>query len=277
MRIPDARRVACERLRTAGVPWPELDLDRLFAFATGRSPSAAMTDRTDRLDAGELLRLERAIERRVRREPVSHIVGYRDFWNHRFAVTPDVLDPRPESESVVAAAIELGPRRVLDLGTGSGCLLLSILGSCPGASGQGTDVSEKALKVARGNAELLGLEDQAAFSRSDWFAGVCGVYDLIVANPPYVSAEDYEKLEPEVRVWEPAKAITTGGDGLEVYRLLAADAAGYLAHEGKMLLELGAGQSNAVSGIFEKNGFTCLRVVQDLDGRDRVLIVGRPD
>ncbi|MDA1153755.1 MAG: peptide chain release factor N(5)-glutamine methyltransferase [Proteobacteria bacterium] len=219
--------------------------------------------------AGDSAAFAALVARRAARAPLSHLLGYRDFYVHRFIVTPDVLDPRPDTEAIVAAALADPFTRVLDLGTGSGCILLSLLAARAQATGLGVDLSDAALAVAAQNRSALGLDQRATLVRSDWFAAVTGSFDLIVSNPPYIAAAEMAGLQPEVRLHEPHLALTDGADGLSCYRIIAAGAGAHLAPAGRLIVEIGPTQASAVSALFRAAGFTDLRVIPDLDGRDR--------
>lgn len=262
------------RLAAAGVDDPARDARLLVAAAVGRAPERLRLDPDRGLDDAQALRLEGLVAARAARQPMGQLLGHRDFWKHRFIVTPDVLDPRPDTEALVAEALRRPFARVLDLGTGSGAILLSLLAERPGATGLGTDLSEAALDVARRNAAALGLGGRAEFQRSDWFAGVEGRFDLIVSNPPYIAADEMAALAPEVRDWEPHLALTPGGDGLAAYRAIAAGAAAHLAPGGRLMVEIGAAQGPAVAAILAGAGLGPVRVLPDLDGRDRVVTAG---
>ena len=214
---------------------------------------------------------ERALQKRAARVPVSHITGTREFYGRVFQVTRDVLDPRPDTETLIEIALRHPFRRVLDLGTGSGCILLSLLAERPGSSGTGTDISTTALSVARANAEALGLAGRASFIASNWFAATDGRFDLIVSNPPYIAASEMAALDPEVRDYEPRIALTPGGDGLDAYRAISAGLAAHLTPDGRVLLEIGPTQAGAVGQILASAGLTVVAVHPDLDGRDRVV------
>ena len=267
-------RQAAAQLAAAGVPDPARDLRHLFlhALAVAGQPVA-------RHHLAEVLArpvpdavaeaLAEAVAARIRRQPVSQITGRRAFWTHEFRVTPDVLDPRPETEALIAAALDLPWRSVLDLGTGSGAILVSLLAARPGAVGTGTDLSPAALAVARGNAEAIGVS--AAFIESDWFSAVSGRFDLIVSNPPYIAAEEMPGLAPEVRDWEPRVALTDEGDGLSAYRAICAGAGAHLSPGGHLLVEIGAAQGAAVADLMRRAGLEGVRILPDLDGRDRVV------
>ncbi|NHF74291.1 peptide chain release factor N(5)-glutamine methyltransferase [Paracoccus xiamenensis] len=212
--------------------------------------------------------LDEMLAARAARQPLSQIIGRRAFWKHDFAVTRDTLDPRPETEALVEAALKLPWSSVLDLGTGTGAILISLLAERPGAQGLGTDMSEPALAVARDNAAQIGVD--AAFKRADWFQGVTGTFDLIVSNPPYIALSEMPDLSPEVRDWEPHSALTDFGDGLSAYRAIAAGAVAHLAPGGHVLVEIGWQQGRDVAAIFSAVGAE-VAVLPDLGGRDRVV------
>jgi len=211
-----------------------------------------------------------AIARRVAREPVSHILGRRAFYGRVFQVSRDVLDPRPETEILIQEALTQPFVSVLDLGTGSGAILLTLLAENPLAKGLGTDVSEAALAVARRNCEVLGLTKQARFQQANWWQGIEGGFDLIVSNPPYIAASEMPALSPEL-AYEPRMALTDEADGMTAYRAIVAEARAHLAPRGRILLEIGPTQGAAVSDLLLAQGFKAVRVIADLDGRDRVV------
>lgn len=276
MRASEALRAAIPRLTASGIDSAAGDARRLMAFALGVGADRLTLVLADEMTEAQQRSYEEAITARVLRQPVSQIVGERLFLGRRFRVTPDVLDPRPETETLVLRALERPFVRMLDLGTGSGCILLSCLAGMGIATGTGADLSEAALTVARGNAEALGLSRRARFVRSDWFSGLPGRFDLIVSNPPYIAADEMAGLAPEVRDWEPQMALTPGGDGLEAYRAIAAGAPARLMAGGRILLEVGPAQGQAVSGLLAAAGFERIAILPDLDGRDRVVEAWRP-
>ncbi|TAG13666.1 MAG: peptide chain release factor N(5)-glutamine methyltransferase, partial [Rhodobacterales bacterium] len=204
------------------------------------------------------------------------ITGRRLFWGLEFRVTPDTLDPRPETETLVAEALTRPFLKILDLGTGTGCILLACLKHMPMARGMGVDASPAALAVAARNAADLGLEGRARFLQSDWFSAVDGQFDLIVSNPPYIAAEEMAALAPDVRDWEPHLALTPGGDGLDAYRAIARGAGARLVPGGRLLLEIGPTQGAAVVAMLEGAGLTGLSILPDMDGRDRVVTAMKP-
>ena len=210
----EALRAALPRLQAAGVEGAARDLRLLLAFAIAIPPDRLTLVLNDPLSDAALGRFDAAVAARAARQPVSQIVGGRLFWGRWFRVTPDVLDPRPETETLIAAALDGEFSRVLDLGTGSGAILITLLAESGHATGVGIDLSENALSVATGNAASLLVADRASFLQSDWLSAVSGSFDLVVANPPYISEAEMSGLSPEVRQWEPRLALTPGGDGL---------------------------------------------------------------
>jgi len=260
------------RLAKAGVPEPARDARLLYRWAGGIDGARFAAVLDNPAPAPELARFERAIAARAARTPVSHITGVREFWDRSFLVTPAVLDPRPETEALIAAALNgPAPARILDLGTGSGCLLLTLLAEWPASRGTGVDVSAEALAVAAANARRLGVADRAELRRGDWCGGLDGPFDLIVANPPYIAAAELAGLAPEVRLHEPLAALSPGGDGLDAYRCIAAGLPPLLAPGGRAFFEIGATQAAAVRAILRAAGLAVTAVLPDLDGRDRVI------
>jgi release factor glutamine methyltransferase len=271
----EALSAAARRLGEAGIEGAPRDARRLLAHALGIAPDRVTLILPDAMEPDALAAFETLVDRRVTREPVSQITGRRAFYGRAFRVTRDTLDPRPETELLVTAALERPFVKMLDLGTGTGCILLSCLAGMPFATGTGTDISEPALAVAAENAAALGLERRARFLRADWFAGVNGRFDLIVSNPPYIAEAEMAGLAREVRDWEPRSALTPGGDGLAAYRAIAAGAGARLMAGGRLLLEIGPTQGEAVSELLRAQGFDAPEIRRDLDGRDRVVIALR--
>lgn len=272
----DAVRFAIPRLRQAGVEDAARDARLLLGHALGIAPNRLTLHMADLLPPEAAARFEAAIAARAARQPVSQITGRRLFWGRSFHVTRDVLDPRPETECLIAAALSAPFATVLDLGTGSGCILVTLLAERPGARGVGVDLSDAALAIARENAAALGVGPRADFRDSDWFAQVSGRFDLIVANPPYIAAAEMPTLAPEVRDWEPHLALTPGGEGLEAYRAIATGAGAHLAPGGRLLVEIGPTQGLAVAALFRAAGLQGMAILPDLDGRDRVVAATAP-
>jgi release factor glutamine methyltransferase len=220
--------------------------------------------------AREASDFDAAIARRTAHEPISHILGKRAFWAHDFVVSPAVLDPRPDTETLIEAALAVPFERVLDMGTGSGCILISLLAERTNASGLGIDISNDALEIAQINANKIEVSARAAFQISDWFSNIEGTFDIIVSNPPYIDAKAYQNLDVGVLEFEPKIALTPGGDGLEPYRILAAQAHDYLEPEGWLMVEIGFDQGETVPEIFKQNGWIDPKGVSDLNGHPRV-------
>jgi release factor glutamine methyltransferase len=264
------------RLAAAGIEDARSEAWLLLAIATGRSRAELVAGAPAPLDSAEEGRLEALAARRLAREPMAYILGEREFWSLPLQVGPAVLVPRPESETVVEAALaevreRSAPLRILDLGTGSGCLLLALLSELPRASGLGIDRSAAALAIAESNARRLGLAGRAAFRHGDWGRGVAGPFDVIVSNPPYVATADAASLAPEVRAFEPEEALFAGPDGLGAYQALAPDCARLLADDGIACLEIGQGQAAAVEAIMRRQGLRLVSSRRDLAGIERCL------
>ena len=266
-----------EKLAAAGVEDARSDAWLLLSAVTGRSRAELIAGVPLRLSLAEEQRLAALAARRLAREPMAYILGAREFWSLPFEVSPAVLVPRPESETLVEAALariadRTAPLRILDLGTGSGCLLLALLSELPRASGLGIDCSAAAVAIAKSNARRLGLAERAEFREGDWGRGLAGPFDIIVCNPPYVAQTDAESLAPEVRVFEPREALFAGPDGLSAYHALAPDCARLLAEDGVVLLEIGQGQGASVEGIMRRHGLRLVAARADLAGIERCLM-----
>lgn len=271
----DALRAAIPRLAAAGIPDAPRDARALLAHATGIAPDRLTLHLPDPMTPEAQAAFDAAIARRAAREPVSHITGTRLFWGRPFRVTPDTLDPRPETEILVEAALSEPFLKLLDLGTGTGCILLSCLAGMPMAQGIGTDIHPATLAVAEGNARDLGLAGRARLILSDWFAAVPGRFDLILSNPPYIAEDEMAALSPEV-LREPRRALTPGGDGLDAYRAIAQGAPARLMPGGRLMVEIGPTQGPAVAALFAAQGLQDIRILPDLDGRDRVVAAKKP-
>ena len=239
-------------LAGVGIETASLDSRLLVQQAMGIGHNEFVKDPRRLLSQDELARLAALAKRRLAREPISRIVGEAEFWSLPFSLSADTLDPRPDTETVVAAALALvadrrnEELRILDLGTGSGCILLSLLSELPAAHGVGVDVSDAAVTTARANAVQLGLGSRADFMVSDWFAAVKGSYDLIVSNPPYIASGDIDGLAPEVAAYDPRRALDGGAEGLDPYPVIFQQAAGFLRPGWGMVLEFGDGQHDSV-------------------------------
>lgn len=270
---------AIARLRAAGIADPARDARLLLAHALDLPADRLTLHLSDPAPAAAQARLDAAISARAARQPLSHITGKRLFWGRNFRVTTDVLDPRPETETLIAAALERDFASVLDLGTGSGAILLTLLAERPLARGLGVDVSGPALEVAQHNARALGLAARASFRCSDWFAQIPERFDLIVSNPPYIGAPELAGLSPEVRDWEPRAALVPAADdgsGLAAYRAIIAAAPRHLAPGGALMVEIGATQGGAVRALMAAACLCDIRILRDMDGRDRVVCATGP-
>lgn len=276
MKASDALRRAIPLLQEAGIEDGSRDARVLLAHALGIGHDRLTLKLPDEMTEPQEALYDAALQARLARQPVAQITGRRLFWGQSFRVTRDTLDPRPETETLVAEALTQPFLKMLDLGTGTGCILLSCLKGMPMARGLGTDISEAALQVAVGNTRDLGLEARARFRMSDWFANVTGAYDLIVSNPPYIAAAELSELAPEVRDWEPHLALSPGGDGLDAYRAIARGAGARLMPGGRLLVEIGPTQGSAVAALFAGAGLDGIRILPDMDGRDRVVVAIKP-
>ncbi|MFC3070861.1 peptide chain release factor N(5)-glutamine methyltransferase [Phenylobacterium soli] len=267
---------AKQRLEKAGLAGPVIDARLLVEAAADCTRLDIVTDPYRQLTAEQEATLADYLARREHREPVSHILGRKGFWKIMLQVNHNVLTPRPDTETVVELVLrdfpERAPWSVLDLGVGSGAILLAILAERPAAKGLGVDISEEALAVARDNAAHLGLAGRTALLRGDWTEGLASEnFDLVVANPPYIASEVIETLEPEVRQWEPRLALDGGPDGLAAYRDLAPEILRVLKPGGRFAVEIGYDQKEAVEELFRAAGALDVKTFRDLGDRDRVV------
>jgi release factor glutamine methyltransferase len=279
-------RAARERLAAAGIADPALDARLIVEHFSGTHRTQAIAEPQRALDAGAVAAIDAALRRRLAGEPVHRILGYREFYGLRLALSPETLEPRPDTETLVEAVLpfagataeRLGECRILDLGTGTGAIALALLSAVPAATATGVDISQDALTTATRNARQLGLAGRFEAVHSDWFAKVCGRYHVIAANPPYIPSGDIGNLQDEVRDFDPHRALDGGVDGLGPYRIIAAEAAKFLEAEGKIAVEIGHTQRNEVKDIFAAAGYRLAGAFVDLGGNDRVLMFeqGKP-
>lgn len=267
------------RLKSAGVDTPRLDAILLLAEATGWSEDLIRSRPETPVPADRAATFEAMLQRRLRREPVSKILGRREFWSLEFRTSRDVLDPRADSETLVSAVLAAIPDRnvalrIVDFGTGSGCLLLSLLRELPSATGVGIDVSPPALAVARENADRFALSSRCLFRLGSWGKGIEGTFDILISNPPYIESGVVPGLEPEVADYDPLLALDGGVDGLDAYRALIPDMARLASKGAFAALEVGMGQDVAVSRLLGESGFGEIAVMPDLSGIGRV-VTGR--
>lgn len=280
--IDEARRTWAARFRDRGIETPDLDARVLVGHALGLDHAALAAAASRGLTAAEQTDIAALARRRLAHEPVARIVGYKEFWSLRLRVAAATLVPRPETETVVEAALDAierrgarsRPLRIADLGTGSGAILLALISELPRAFGVGSDASTAALAVARDNATRLGLQ-QACFVACNMADALRGPFDLIVSNPPYIASGDIFGLAPEVRDFDPRAALDGGPDGLAFYRTIVAMAPALLAPDGVLIVELGAGQADAVAALFAAAGLAPTRPRADLTAVPRALCGAR--
>ncbi len=279
--VRDALSAAVDALRAAGVASPQLDAELLLAEASGRGRAELVADGGADVTAAAGRRFGEMVRRRLRREPVAYILGRRGFRRIELAVDARVLIPRPESELLVELALELRPRALLDVGTGSGAIALAVADELPGCEVVGTDTSPAALEAARANARSLGLADRARFLEGTLPDGPAAGpgFDLVVANLPYVAERDWPALEPEVTQWEPREALLAGPDGLDAIRAFTATVRERISSRmagtnafAAVGLEVGEGQAGTVGGLLREAGFAEIETRPDLAGIERVVV-----
>jgi release factor glutamine methyltransferase len=273
--VRDALDAAVDALSAAGVEEPRLDAELLLGEAMGCERAALMAGGGAEVPAPAARLFGEMVRRRLRREPVAYILGRKGFRNLELAVDPRVLVPRPETELLVEVALELQPRRVLDVGTGSGAIALAVADELPASEVTATDTSPEALDVARANAERVGLAGRVEFLEGT--LPEKGEFDLILANLPYVAERDWASLQPEVTQWEPREALLAGTDGLDAYRTLLPESAGpfhrYAGQRaGALAVEVGEGQAPEVAELFDRAGFGEIETRRDLAGIGRVVL-----
>ena len=269
--IGEALRAAADRLAAAGIDSARLEARLLMAHAIGVD-RADVVDRRRQIDPA---RFEALLERRLVHEPLAYIVGSQGFWTLDLAVSPDTLIPRADSEALIVAAKRFcpSPARILDLGTGTGCLLLAALAEFPGAFGVGVDLSPGAALLAARNARTNGLAGRSAFLAGDWDTALAGMFDLVLSNPPYIPGADIEGLMPEVALFEPGRALDGGADGLAAYRAVVAALPRLLAPDGIAIFELGQGQAESVTALACGSGLGRVALQADLGGIPRALVL----
>jgi release factor glutamine methyltransferase len=268
---------ARQGLEQAGVAAPRLDAEILLAHAMGMERGHMLVDTSRAVAPRALALFNDFIARRAAREPVSHIIGEREFWSLPFHVGPDVLDPRPDSETLIEAAVRTmrgrEVRRILDLGTGSGCLLIALLTEFPESHGLGVDISPQALVIARQNARRNSVHGRAAFRQGGWDAALGERFDIVISNPPYIPSGDIAGLERDVRDYEPRLALDGGETGLDPYPLILSRLPALLAPGGVAILEFGQGQGDAVAALANGSGIAAIGRRADLGGIERCIIL----
>ncbi|RNJ41990.1 protein-(glutamine-N5) methyltransferase, release factor-specific [Mesorhizobium erdmanii] len=273
-------REARARLVAAGVGDSALDARLIVEHFSGTTRTQAIADPERTIDSNAIAAIDAALGRRAGGEPVHRILGYREFYGLRLSLSPETLEPRPDTETLVEAVLPFvkataareGTCRILDLGTGTGAIALALLSAVPAATATGVDISAGALATAARNAGELGLGGRFTTVQSDWFEKVSGRYHVIAANPPYISSRDIGNLQDEVRDFDPRLALDGGVDGLNPYRIIAAEAARFLEAESRIAVEIGHTQRNEVTDIFKAAGYASVAALRDLGGNDRVLV-----
>lgn len=274
-KIIDILKEAETELEQAGIESPDVDARLLFQHVTELSREDILLKPEMLIEDVKVKSLKKLIARRAAHEPVSRIIGHRDFWKHQFKISPETLDPRSDSETLVEGVLSRrgSAKTILDLGTGSGCLLLSILGDAPEMTGVGIDISEGAIDVARENAQSLGFTARALFEATGWEAyAPKNLFDIVISNPPYIAWHEGPDLEPEVAEYDPDRALFGGEDGLAAYREIALLLPEFLKPEGLVFFEIGATQAKNVTDILAKAGYDVIHTCHDLAKRDRVLV-----
>jgi release factor glutamine methyltransferase len=266
-----------EKFKAAGLDTPDLDARLLVQEAIGMKQEELNINSNRLISDSEGKLLNKMVERRLQHEPVSRILGRRGFWKSDFKVSRETLDPRADSETVIETVLKYvnknKPLSILDLGTGTGCLLLSLLQELPNAVGLGVDISEDAVETARDNAEALELSRRAKFMAADWKEAIFGhAFDLIISNPPYIVDKEIATLAPEVREYDPIQALAGGADGLDCYRDIVNLLPELLVPGGQVFFEIGATQAVAVQGILAERGLYMIKTFQDLAGHDRCVV-----
>ena len=274
----DALRQAVLELQQAHIETASLDARILLQFVLGVSREQLLADTRLTLTSRQLSAFMQLIEKRSERQPVAQLIGKRDFWNHCFKVTCDTLDPRPDSETLIESVLHYFqsrplPARILDLGTGTGCLLLSLLHEYPLARGVGVDICKNALAVAKENAASLQIDNRTAFINSSWASEVEGSFDLIVSNPPYIPTAAIAMLAPEVSLYEPKLALDGGPDGLDCYRAIVPQLSRVLAPQGLAVFEMGIGQAREMETLAAQCGLQVIGIKEDMAGIARCVLI----
>jgi release factor glutamine methyltransferase len=279
--IVQALAAGAESLRSAGVADPRLEAGSLLAHAVNRDRTYLITHGNDMVSSEQVDRFRTLVARRAGREPLQYIIGYQEFFNLRFEVTPDVLIPRPETEIIIEAALELADRDrallILDVGTGSGCIVISLLNELKNARALATDISPNALEVARRNAQRHDVSDRLTFVQADSLLKLNqrDAFSLIVSNPPYIPAGDIATLQREVFEYEPLTALVSGADGLDHIRALLRETPQLLHHNGYFIFEIGFGQNDAIEQLVDGETWRLVEVKKDLQGIPRTVVLKR--
>ena len=279
--IKEAKQFLIHAFKAAGLESADIDARLLLMHVTGLSHVDLISSASHILSDETADEIKSLSMRRISGEPVDHILGYKEFYGRRFKVTKDVLSPRPETEMLVDEALRIigthAQSRVLDLGTGSGAIIISILAESNLMAGTATDISEAALRIARENAQTHDVYERLKFIQGSWLDFIDAEYDLIISNPPYISHADILTLQEEVKGFDPDLALSGGGDGLEAYRAIISNVTARLSTSGKVLFEIGFDQAAAVSNLLKQAGLTNISVRKDLAQHDRVVMAEKPN
>ena len=265
------------RLRDANIENPGRDVRKLVAAALAVPAERLTLISGSTASPDQVAQFEAYVSQRLARKPVARILGYREFWGRKFEISADVLDPRADTETIVLEALKTPAKRLLDLGTGSGVLAVTLVAEWPDAQAVASDISNAALAIAKTNAAAHGVAGRVEFCCSDWFAAISGQFDLIVSNPPYISESEFPELSADVTHYDPKIALSPGKDGLAAYRTIARDAHNHLLPSGRLIVEIGASQGAAVKKIFTQIGYQEIETLKDLSERDRVVTAKMPD
>jgi release factor glutamine methyltransferase len=276
-------RTARARLTVPFIDDPAMEARMIVEHFSGTSRADAISTPDRPIEAETVAAIDAALQRRLAHEPVHRIFGFRDFHGLRLSLSPETLEPRPDTETLVdlvlpfvrGTAARLGACRILDLGTGTGAIALALLKEVPQATAVGVDISEDALATAARNAADSGLSDRFETLKSDWFAATEGRYHLLVSNPPYITSKELETLQPEVRNFDPARALDGGEDGLDAYRIIARGADACLEAGARIAVEIGHTQKAEVTHVFRQAGYRTIAAAKDLAGSDRALVFQR--
>lgn len=277
--IHDAKRFLTAQFRSANIESADIDARLLLMHAAGLTRADLIASSQNAISPDIAKIIQDLAARRISGEPVDHILGYREFYGYRFQVTKDVLSPRPETEMLVEVALDITASnpsaKILDLGTGSGAILISILAQAKQASGTAVDISEAALKIAGANAKIHEVDARINFLHGAWFKPVKDRYDIIISNPPYITKPAMEALSAEVKNFDPYLALSGGDDGLDAYREITSNAKQHLNPEGKVIFEIGFDQGASVSALLKEAGFSNVTTTKDLAGHDRMVCGGK--
>ena len=275
--LGSAYRYLTRELTVSEIENPQLEARILLAFAARVEQTRVIGYPEDKLDNTVIRNLEKIIARRKTGEPIAYITGVKEFWSLNFNVTPETLIPRPDSETIVQSVLDtitnhMDRLSILDLGTGSGCLLLALLSELPNAKGVGIDISPATCKIAKKNAKELGLNNRAKFYRGNWMEGILDQFDIIVTNPPYIAEPDIKLLDREIQLFEPHLALSGGPDGVSAYRLIAKGSIARLKTAGILVVEIGINQAQSIKNIFIENGLEIIKTQRDFSNIERCIL-----